>query len=88
MGTHVLVLADQSGGQERWHAVGVGKAPTDGQADDAATRRAIRCRIPTDVANRLQPLLRPGTTMMITDLPATADTRSGKDFVVLAGATS
>ena len=47
-------------------------------------RRAIELQIPTDVANRLQPLLRPGTTVMITDLPATADTRSGKDFVVLA----
>ena len=84
LGTHVLVLADQSGGQERWHAVGVGKAPADGQADDAATAARDRVQIPTDVANRLQPLLRPGTTMMITDLPATADTRSGKDFVVLA----
>ena len=53
-------------------------------------RRAARDRvqIPTDVANRLQPLLRPGTTMMITDLPATADTRSGKDFVVLAQAAT
>ena len=30
----------------------------------------------------------PGTTMMITDLPATADTRSGKDFVVLAQAAT
>ena len=73
LGTHVLVLADQSGGQERWHAVGVGKAPTDGQADDAATAARDQVQIPTDVANRLQPLLRPGTTMMITDLPATAD---------------
>jgi L,D-transpeptidase catalytic domain len=86
LGTHVLVLSDQSGGQERWHAVGVGAAATDGQADDAATAARERVQIPTDVANRLQPLLRSGTTMMITDLPATADTRSGKDFVVLAQA--
>ena len=51
-------------------------------------RRASDRQIPTDVANRLQPLLRPGTTVMITDLPATADTRSGKDFVVLAQAAT
>jgi hypothetical protein len=88
LGTHVLVLADQSGGQERWHAVGVGEAATDGQADAAATAARERVQIPTEVAKRLQPLLRAGTTMMITDLPATADTRSGKDFVVLAQATT
>jgi hypothetical protein len=84
LGTHVLVLAGQKGGQERWHTVGVGEAAADGQADDAATAARKRVQIPTDVANRLQPLLRAGTTIMITDLPATADTRSGKDFVVLA----
>ena len=84
LGTHVLVLADQTGGQERWHAVGVGKAAETAATGDAATAARERVQIPNDVANRLQPLLRPGTTMMITDLPATADTRSGKDFVVLA----
>jgi hypothetical protein len=86
LGTHVLVLASQKGGQERWHTVGVGEAAADGQADDAATAARKRVQIPTDVANRLQPLLRAGTTVMITDLPATADTRSNKDFVVLAQA--
>jgi hypothetical protein len=88
LGSHVLVLAGQKGGQERWHAVGVGAAATDSEADDAATAARDRVQIPTDIANRLQLLLRAGTTMMITDLPATADTRSGKDFVVLAQAAT
>jgi hypothetical protein len=86
LGTHVFVLADASGGQERWHAVGIGKPAPDGQADDAATAARNRVQIPADVAHRLQPLLQPGATMTITDLPATADTRSGKDFVILAQA--
>ena len=86
LGTHVFVLADASGGKERWHAVGIGAPPPDGQADDAATAARKRVQIPADVASRLQPLLQPGATMMITDLPATADTRSGKDFVILAQA--
>jgi hypothetical protein len=82
----VFVLAAASGGKERWHAVGIGAPPSDGQADDAATAARNRVQIPADVASRLQPLLQPGATMMITDLPATADTRSGKDFVILAQA--
>jgi L,D-transpeptidase catalytic domain len=86
LGTHVFVLAGASGGKERWHAVGVGKPAPDGQADDAASAARERVQIPADVASRLQPLLQPGATMMITDLPATADTRSGKDFVILAQA--
>jgi hypothetical protein len=86
LGTHVFVLADESGGNERWHAVGIGKPPPDGEADDAATAARSRIQIPSDVASRLQPLLQPAATMMITDLPATADTRSDKDFVILAQA--
>jgi hypothetical protein len=45
-------------------------------------------QIPSQASSALQPLLHPGATMMITDLPATADTRSGKDFVILAQAAT
>ena len=47
-----------------------------------------RVQIPSQVSGTLQPLLHPGATMMITDLPATADTRSGKDFVILTQAAA
>jgi hypothetical protein len=81
------VFADQSGGQERWHAVSVGKPPAaDGTDDDAATAALKRVQIPSQASSTLQPLLHPGATMMITDLPATADTRSGKDFVLTQAA--
>jgi hypothetical protein len=85
LGTHVFVLAGQAGGQERWHVVSVGKqAAADGKDEDAATNTLKRVQIPSEALAALRPLLHFGATMMITDLPATADTRSGKDFVVLA----
>ena len=85
LGTHVFVLAGQTGGQERWHVVSVGKqAEADGKDEDAATNALKRVQIPSGALRALQPMLHFGATMMITDLPATADTRSGKDFVVLA----
>ena len=87
LGTHVFVLAGQSGGQERWHVVSVGKpAAGDGTAGAAATAALQRVQIPSQASSALQPLLHPGATMVLTDLPATADTRSGKDFVILAQA--
>ena len=88
LGTHVLVFADQPGGQERWHAVSVGKPPPGGGDGDAASAALERVQIPGKASSALQPLLHPGATLMITDLPATADTRSGKDFVILAQATT
>jgi hypothetical protein len=89
LGTHVFVLAGQSGGQERWHVVSVGKeVAVDGKDGDAATGALKRVQIPTQASGTLQPLLHPGATMMLTDLPATADTRSHKDFVILAQAQS
>jgi L,D-transpeptidase catalytic domain len=88
LGTHVLVFADQPGGQERWHAVSVGKPPPGGDDGDAASAALERVQIPGKASSALQPLLHPGATLMITDLPATADTRSGKDFVILAQATT
>jgi len=89
LGTHVFVLADQTGGQERWHAVSVGKpVPADGEDGDAASAALKRVQIPPPVSGTLQPLLHPGATMMITGLPATADTRSGKDFVILTQASA
>jgi hypothetical protein len=67
-------------------AVSVGTTPADRTASDAAMAALKRMQIPKQVTQALQALLHPGATMMLTDLPATADTRSGKDFVILAQA--
>ena len=55
---------------------------------DAAMAALKRVQIPQQATQALQAMLHPGATMMLTDLPATADTRSGKDFVILAQAQS
>jgi hypothetical protein len=88
LGTHVFVFADQSDGQERWHAVTVGKPDGTDATSDAAIAALNRVQIPSQASSALQPRLHPGATMMITDLPATADTRSGKDFVILTQAVT
>jgi hypothetical protein len=89
LGTHVFVLADQTGGRERWHAISVGKPPPAGGGNGSAASAALsRVQIPSQASSALQPMLHPGATLMITDLPATADTRTGKDFVILAQATA
>jgi hypothetical protein len=85
LGTHVFVYAEQTGSQERWHAVSIGAAAAD---DGAASAALGRVQIPAPASASLQPLLHPGATMMITDLPATLDSRSDKDFVILAQATA
>ena len=89
LGTHIFVLADRTGEQERWHVVSVGKrAVADRKDDDAAMAALKRVQIPKQATQALQSMLHPGATMMLTDLPASADTRSGKDFVILAQAQS
>jgi hypothetical protein len=87
LGTHVFTLANQGDGQERWLVVSVATAPaTDGPTGEPATAALTRVQIPADASKALQPLLHPGATLMLTDLPATADTRSDKDFVILTQA--
>jgi L,D-transpeptidase catalytic domain len=87
LGTHVFVLAGQAGGQERWHVVSVGRSAAGEGGDDATATAALqRVQIPSQATSALRPLLHSGATMMLTDLPATADTRSGKDFVILTQA--
>ena len=84
LGMHVFVLADQTGAPERWLVVSVGKtAAAYGTAGGAAMAALKRVQIPKQASKALQALLHPGATMLLTDLPATADTRSNKDFVIL-----
>lgn len=84
LGTHVFVFAGQSDAQERWQAVSIGTAvqASDGKPDGAASALR-RIQFSADTSKAMRPLLHTGATLMITDLPATADTRSGPDFVIL-----
>jgi hypothetical protein len=49
----------------------------------APTDFSQRVRLPKQFAADLNAVLVPGTTLMVTDRPATSETRSGPDFVVM-----
>jgi hypothetical protein len=84
LGTHVFVFAGKPGSGGRWLAVSVGKSAqtASGNADDAQSALQ-RVQLSADTSSTLRPMLHAGATLMITDLPATPDTRSGSDFVIL-----
>jgi hypothetical protein len=48
LGTHIFVLADRTGGQERWHAVSLSK-PDEANATGAAAIAAQNRQIPSQV---------------------------------------
>jgi hypothetical protein len=84
LGTHVFVYAGKPASGGRWLAVSVGKSAQASGADGNAAQSALqRVQLSADTSGALQPLLHARATLMITDLPATPDTRSGSDFVIL-----
>jgi hypothetical protein len=89
LGTHVFVFAGRPGGGGRWLAVSVGKsAQASGGNGDDAKGALQRVQLSANTSSTLQPLLHAGSTLMITDLAATAETRSGSDFVILSQGTA
>jgi hypothetical protein len=83
LGSHVFVLngANNDVRGMHWsaitHSAGSSTADRDG---------AVMQRITADPAfvNAMQARLHPGMTMVLTDAPLTADSRSGKDFVIVS----
>jgi hypothetical protein len=43
-----------------------------------------RVKVPPEFARRVYDIIQPGTTLMVTDLPATEQTTTGTDFVVMS----
>jgi hypothetical protein len=85
LGTHVYLLhdVDQQHQHFNWVAIGLGTGHEDAveqQRELAATARLI---IPPDAYSIIARNLHPGATMMLTDLPAHPQTRSGTDFVIM-----
>ena len=83
LGERVFTLtgADDQSGTMAWQAAGVGaSAKTTGEDSGAALRR-IKADLPTREAVRKR--LKFGMTIVTTDQPADAKTRSGDGFVVL-----
>lgn len=85
LGAHVYVLdgfnSDRS--HFNWIAIGLGsnQAPSiDQQKELAATFELV---IPPDVYDQVAQRLHPGSTFMLTDLPAHPATRTGEDFLIM-----
>jgi hypothetical protein len=85
LGTHAFtVLAGGDSQHPRWSAVGLpGHAPESGGAhDDAAIERL---RMPRALTSRLYPLLKPGTTFLVTDAPVLEHTTGPALAVMRSG---
>jgi hypothetical protein len=80
-GTHVysaLAHVDAKGRRD-WLAttsIGGGKSPN-------VRSLAAVTSIPNEMLAKVRPIIAPGTTLILTDLPVSAQTRSGKDFRIL-----
>jgi L,D-transpeptidase catalytic domain len=83
LGERVFTLSgsDDQSGALTWQAAGVGAAGKTTGEDNGAALRRIKTDLPTREAVRKR--LRLGTTLVTTDQPADAKTRSGDGFVVL-----
>lgn len=81
LGNVVYVLTEQAtGAPPRWSAVSYeGNGAKGGQAQEAISRLIVAPAI----NQQLAALLMPGATLLVTELPANPDTRSGRDFVIL-----
>ena len=89
LGSHVFVLMDAHDGHKGlvWH--GLGHHHEDGvNVPDAETAVIRRVSADRTVIDAMTARMHPGMVMVTTDLPAHPDTRSGKDFVVMATQTS
>lgn len=82
---NVVYVLKSIGGEVSWTALSFeGNGAPGGKAASAIDRVTV-----SGAANQqLAKLLVPGSTLFITDLPATPDTRSDKDFVILSQAAS
>jgi len=66
--THVLTLTEDADGQPAWVFAGVsGHEDEAGRVVDEATRNLVR--IPREFHEQVAPILRPGTTLLVTQAP-------------------
>ncbi|MDU9005477.1 L,D-transpeptidase [Sedimentitalea todarodis] len=87
LGEHVMMLVQPSPGNTSlvWHAVT--HHPDPGAENLGMPEAGIlsRLRTPNDFHAAIKARMHPGMTMIVSDLAATPDRRSGRDFVIMAG---
>jgi hypothetical protein len=84
LGSHVFVLQGADDGSKGLSWTAVSHSPDGSQP--AAGRDVIR-RVsgPPAVVEAMKARMHPGMVLVLTDLPATPDTRTGEDFVIMDG---
>jgi hypothetical protein len=84
LGSHVFILSGLDDGRQglAWHAVG--HQPTDADGAVAPDEDVItRVKAEPPVVDAMKQRMHVGLVLVLTDLPAHPDTRTGKDFVIL-----
>lgn len=81
LGSHVYTLAASADGRTYWHGIGH-RGDLRAEALDAATLHRIQAG--RAVQAEIQRRLHVGAVLTTVDLPLTADSRTGKDFVIVA----
>lgn len=89
LGTQAFALLGSSldGRELRWMSYGIGGAAAEGREVDRTTSDALSRieMLDRNEAMRVAMTYRPGTTLVVTDLAARADSRTGPGFVVVDG---
>jgi hypothetical protein len=84
LGSHVFILVDTHDVRRglTWHAIGHHPQQTSGfiEPEEVVIRR-LRSEAPVLAAMKAR--MHPGMVLVMTDLPAHADTRTGTDFVIM-----
>lgn len=78
---NVVYVLKKTDGEIAWTALSF---EGNGTGSGKPTSAIDRVTVSGDVNKQLSSLLVPGSTLFITELPATPDTRSGRDFVILS----
>lgn len=85
LGNHVFVLAAVDGAQKelRWQSIGYyNDANREIEPTELATIQRIRTQQP--VVDAMSSRMHPGVVMVTVDVPLSADTQTGKDFVIIS----
>ncbi len=85
-GTHAFTLTgpDSDPRHMQWLAIGLDSRLDSKAASDAILSQTLnRIDLSQEAANRVLALMHPGSTMVVTDRPASEDSRSGPGFTVM-----
>jgi hypothetical protein len=84
LGSHVFVLSEAADKHTQWHGIGH-HGDARAQLSDLGTLRRIGCE--ENLNALIHERMHPGAILTTTDMPLSADRRSGKDFVVVTTET-